>query len=388
MLRQTTLSLTKRMSPWPTPLSVSVHKITNNIFISYSSTWARESGRVLVTTEELEQSLSSSSSSNQLILLDASWHMPSTKRNGHEEHQKKQIPTAQFFNIDTIADPMGSNTNPNSLPHMLPSNENFRAATASLGILSDDVPVVVYDSKGIFSSCRVWWMLHSYGHRPTYILDGGLPKWESEGREIISGTKDAGQKEKYKNKNKEPKIDLFGDSNDLDKRFAVELDKDCVRNYDEMVMHARNKNAIILDARSEGRFAGTDPEPREGLRSGSIPSSINLPFQNLLETKTVEIVKNGAVQTWLSYTQFKEKKELRRVVASGARKDSFGEAGEGISAGGLKAARTPIVTTCGSGVSACIIAAALRIAGFDHSISVYDGSWTEWGSTKEDPMDL
>ena len=296
---------------------------------------------------------------------------------------------SQFFNIDTIADPMKSNTNPNSLPHMLPSNENFRAATAALGILSDDVPVVVYDTQGIFSSCRVWWMLHSYGHRPTYILDGGLPKWESEGREIMSGTEDAGpkQKEEY---NKEPKIDLFGDSNNLDQRFAVELDKDCVRNYDEMVMHARNRNAIILDARSEGRFAGTDPEPRQGLRSGHIPTSINLPFQNLLETKTIEIEKkkekkNGAVQTWLTYTQFKDKKELRRVVASAV--DSFGEAGEGISAGGLKAARTPIVTTCGSGVSACVLAAGLRIAGFDHSMSVYDGSWTEWGA-KEDPLDL
>ena len=226
--------------------------------LRFSSTWAKESGRILVTTSELAKSLSSN---NKVVVLDASWHMPTTNRNGYDEYLSKRIPTSKYFDIDVISDPSGSPTNPNSLPHQLPSNEVFRSETSKLGILQDDVPIVVYDSKGMFSAARCWYMLHAYGHRTCYLLDGGLPKWEAEGLPLENGEVEnttAATKS-------EPKIDLFNDGNTEgihDARVSVELDHDVVQTYDQVVESIRNKSSILLDARSKGRFEGTEKEPR------------------------------------------------------------------------------------------------------------------------------
>ena len=348
----------------------------------FSSTWIKQSGKILVTTQELQSSLQSH---EPLVLLDASWHMPNAQRNAVQEHQDKRIPTAQFFDIDSISDPMGSNTNPSQLPHQLPTNDMMRKETAKLGVLSDDVPVVVYDSHGMFSCARVWFMLHAYGHRSVYLLDGGLPLWEAEGRDLMRGPEPIVQEHEKDDDSAlpSPSIDLFGDGsstsnhNQRDQRVSVELDRDVVRTYDQVLDHVRKKNAIIVDARSERRFYGKDPEPRPNLRSGHIPTSKSLPFTTLLTTEDI----NG-----IAVTRFHTKKAIRDIVKT-SKDSAFGDAGEGFSAGGLTGARTPVVATCGSGVTACVVAAGMRIAGFDHTLAVYDGSWSEWGS-REDPEDV
>ena len=391
-------------------------KMLPSIFKRYSSTWLKKSGKILVSTDELAKSLISTTT-NSLVVLDASWHMPAEGRDGRLEHREKRIPSSRYFNIDTISDPAGSPTNPLGLPHQIPTNEMFRQCTADLGVLTDDVPIVIYDTKGMFSAARVWYMFHAFGHRSVYLLDGGLPLWEAEDRELSgkyddhdqvldhrvwlqetattdsgSGSDSDSDSDSDTVSSNSPTVDLFGDGiRELDHRVSVELDDSMVRDYDQILDHVRKRNAIIMDARSSERFNGDVPEPRIGLRSGSIPTSISLPFTTMLNTYTLNNIE---------VTQFKTKKEIRSIIVDSTRKKSddndndndddndnetgttatFGKAGEGFSAGGLKSARTPIVTTCGSGVSACVLAAGLRIAGFDHTLALYDGSWSEWGS--------
>jgi thiosulfate/3-mercaptopyruvate sulfurtransferase len=349
----------------------------------YSSTWLSKSGKVLVSTEELAKSLYSKT--ENVVILDASWHMPNERKCGKTEHENKRIPTSQFFDIDAISDPAGSSTNPLGLPHQMPNDEMFRQATAELGVLSDDIPIVIYDNKGMFSSARAWYMFHTFGHRSVYLLDGGLPLWEAESREIVSGVSvdvetDDGDSHGTVS-DCAATLNLFGDDgSELDHRVSVKLDDSMVRDYEQVLDHVRKRNAIILDARSSERFNGVAPEPREGLRSGNIPTSISLPFDNILNKYTLNNIE---------VTQFKSKKEIRSIIIEATKNTTatFGKAGEGFSAGGLTSARRPIVTTCGSGVTACILAAGLRIAGFDHTLALYDGSWSEWGM-KDDPDDI
>lgn len=259
-----------------------------------------------------------------LVVLDATFHLPTAKRDARAEFAREHIPGARFFDIDAIADPA------TDLPHMLPSPEDFANAAGALGV-DDDVEVVVYDTHGISSAPRAWWMLRIFGHRRTRVLDGGLPKWKREGR---------------------PVTDI--DSPATPRRFVPRFNTAGVRNKGDVWANIGSRQEQVLDARSAGRFRGVDPEPRPGLRGGHIPGSCSLPYNLLIDPKTQTILPADALRA------------------------RFLEAG-------IDLAR-PVITSCGSGVTACVLAFGLHLLGHDR-VAVYDGSWAEWGLPGDTPVE-
>lgn len=253
-------------------------------------------------------------SKGAVSVVDASWHMPASGRSGRDEFTAQHIEGAVFFDIDAIADQS------TDLPHMLPSAEQFSRQASELG-LSHDQPIVVYDVLGLFSAPRVWWMLRIFGAREVYILEGGLPAWIEAGYPVTSDTAQPPQG-----------------------HFVVHYNAEAVADKTAIEIYSRNGGRQIVDARSVERFAGTAPEPRPGLRSGRIPNSCNLPFGTLLA--------NG---------RLKDTEALRKW---------FTDAGVDLA--------QPVVTTCGSGVSAAILLVALHELGVG-DVTLYDGSWAEWG---------
>ena len=254
-----------------------------------------------------------------LGVIDASWHLPNTGRIGAAEFRFAHIPGAVFFDIDTIADL------DQGLPHMLPRPDALAKAMSALG-LGDGMRFVVYDTLGLFAAARVWWTLRAYGVEEVRILEGGLTQWIKEGRPLESG--DA--------RKKPPR------------RFTPRLDESFVASLDEVREALRTGSAQVVDARPADRFRGEVPEPRPGLRSGHMPGSLNVPF--------AEIVEHG---------RLKPPEALRAEFA--ARKVDLAK---------------PIITTCGSGVSAAILALAVEEAGGKVD-GLYDGSWAEWGARED-----
>lgn len=254
-----------------------------------------------------------------LKIINGSWRMPG---NGAaiENYHKHHIPHAVFFDIDAIAD---QNTD---LPHMLPSPAQFEMAMGALGIRETD-RVVVYDEKGIFSAARVWWTLRAMGHATVAVLDGGLPAWLHEGRPVTTEhtvvTPTA-----YR---------------------AAPVQARCAAS-DDVHRALADQSASIVDARPADRFDGTAPEPRAGLRSGHMPGARNLPFPQLL-------TEDG---------KFRPAAEIRHLFESS----------------GLDLSQ-PIITSCGSGVTAAILSLALEVIG-KHDHAVYDGSWADWGDERHD----
>ena len=258
-----------------------------------------------------------------LRVLDGSYHLPGAGRDPHAEYAQAHIPGAQFFDIDEIADTASA------LPHMLPSTEKFISRVRALGI-GDGHQIVVYDTVGLFSAARVWWMFRVFGHRNVAVLDGGLPKWIGEGHPVDDMV---------------PMV--------RDRHFSARKDASLVRDVTQVAGAVKLGTEQIVDARSPERFRGEVPEPREGLRSGHIPGALNVPFGSLLNP-------DGTM---------KDVQALR---------DTFTAAGVDLG--------KPIVNSCGSGVTACVLSLAQARIGVKRS-AVYDGSWTEWGAYGDLPVE-
>ena len=274
----------------------------------------------LVETDWLAERLSAP----DLVVLDATWHFGDATRNAHQEYLDERIPGALYFDIEEISD------SESPLPHMLPSPEKFSSRMRKMGI-GDGVRVIVYDTLGMFSAARVWWTFRVMGVEDVAVLNGGLPKWKSEGRPLEDGPP----------------------AHRGERHFTARRNVDLVRERSDIEDIVKTNSALLIDARAPDRFDGSAPEPREGMRSGHIPGSLNIHYKALLN-------EDGTV---------KSEPQLRAI---------FEAAGVDFS--------KPLVTTCGSGVTASILALALAIIGHRRT-AVYDGSWSEWGADASLPIE-
>lgn len=257
---------------------------------------------------------------DDVVVLDATWHLPTLKRDAQAEYAATHIPNARFFDLDKTSD---QNT---ALPHMLPSAEHFAAVVGGLGI-SNHNHVVAYDTYGLFSAARCWWMFKAFGHENVSILDGGLRKWVHEKRPVETGEL----------------------APPLKAKFSAKLNLEMVRNIDEVAA----TTSQIADARSPARFRGEEPEPRPGVKPGHIPGALNVHYASLINA-------DGTL---------KSKAELATLFAK-----------TGIDV------EKPVITSCGSGVTAAIISLALTELGSTRH-ALYDGSWAEWGASDR-PIEL
>jgi len=256
-------------------------------------------------------------------ILDASYYLPGDARNGHAEYRKAHIPGARFFDIDDIAD------SHSTLPHMLPPVEKFVSRVRKMGI-GDGHRVIVYDQQGLFSAARVWWTFRVFGHQDVAVLDGGLPKWIAEGHPVDDEEPDP-----------------------RERHFTGRRNAAMVRDVTQVASATKLRGEQIVDARAPGRFRGDEPELRAGLRAGHIPGSLNVHYAKLLNPdgtmKDVEVTR-----------------------------EIFEAAGVDLN--------KPIVTSCGSGVTAAILTLALNRMGHSRN-ALYDGSWVEWGAYPDLPIE-
>lgn len=250
-----------------------------------------------------------------LRVLDASWYLPDAGRDPRAEYDAAHVPGARFFDIDEISDARSE------LPHMAPPIEKFTSRMRAMGV-GDGHQIVIYDGAGLLSAARVWWLFRLMGHRDVAVLNGGFPKWRAEGRAI---------------EDMPPVV--------KDRHLTVRFQNHLVRDVTQVSQASKLGTVQIVDARAAERFRGDAPEPREGLRAGHIPGARNVPFNTLLnEDKTM-----------------KSPDQIRTLFE----------------AAGVDVAR-PVITTCGSGITAAVLALGLERLGND-SWSLYDGSWAEWG---------
>ena len=271
--------------------------------------------RTLVSTAWLAEHLGDP----DMRVLDASWYLPDAGRDPKADYAAAHIPGARFFDIDEISDTRSE------LPHMAPPPEKFMSRCRAMGV-GDGHQVVVYDSAGLFSAPRVWWLFRLMGKTDVAVLDGGLPKWRAEGR---------------------PVEDLPPLTRE--RHMTAQRQAHLVKDVTQVAQAAKLRDWQIVDARSPERFAGTAPEPRPGLRAGHVPGSCNLPYGDLLNP-------------------------------DGTMKDADGLRAA-FEAAGVDLGK-PVITTCGSGVTAAILTLALARLGHDRN-ALYDGSWAEWGRFAE-----
>lgn len=258
-------------------------------------------------------------------VLDASFHVPTTGRDPRAEFADRHIPGAWFFDVDGIRDP---NTD---LPHMLPSPDSFTATVSAMGIGNDDT-VIVYDAPGSAAAARVWWTFRVFGHSDVAVLDGGLDKWMAERRPMDDRPPEPRQS-----------------------HYQASYNGALLRCIDDLLGNLETAQEQVIDNRGPGRFLGVEPEPRPAKRLGHIPGSLNIPFTNF-----IDLERHGV---WQSAD------EIAAI---------FGENGVDLN--------KPIVSSCGSGVTACTTAFAAFLLG-KTDVAVYDGSWAEWGNREDTPVE-
>ena len=267
----------------------------------------------LVSTDWVEKNI------DNIKIIDCSWHMPNVKRNGYKEYLEAHIEKAIFFDLDKNSDQM------TDLPHMLTTTSNWEKIVSKMGIVKDD-EIVIYDNSDVLSSCRCWYNFIYFGHnhKQVHVLNGGLKKWKSENK---------------------PTTDIILNSNPT--KYTASERKNLVKNITQINENINSEEFKVIDARSKERFEGKVKEPRQGLRSGSIPKSICVPFKELINENHT----------------FKDKKEILKIFKNAL--------GQEIS--------TNIVFSCGSGVTASVLALAYSLINNKYMPTIYDGSWAEYG---------
>ena len=259
-----------------------------------------------------------------LVVFDGSWHLPASGRDAKAEYAAEHIPGALFFDIDDLSDEKSP------LPHMLPSAVKLASRMREIGV-GDGMRIIVYDTQGLFSAARVWWTFRAMGHQDVAVLNGGLRKWKMEGRPVEGGL---------------PLPRTV-------REFTPRLNRSLLRDLDDMTGYVAKGGTQIIDARPQGRFEGKKAEPRPGLRSGHIPGSKNVPWETIINP-------DGTI---------KPKADLEKL---------FHDAGID--------PQQPVVTTCGSGVTASMLSLALAVLG-QMNAAVYDGAWAEWGQNNGLPIE-
>ena len=261
----------------------------------------------------------------KIKIIDGTWHMPASGVNAIEIFKEKHIPNAIFVDLEEISEPNSE------LPHMMPNEDFFSERISNLGISNND-HLIIYDMYGIFSAARIWFMFKAFGHDKVSILNGGFPAWmESNGK--IS--------------NEINKLKLTN--------YKANLNKSLIVSYKDVLDNISKNNFQVLDARSPERFSGISDEPRPGMKSGHIPKSKNLFFNDLIDQNSKKFLKNEEIKKIIEQLGVKEKKN--------------------------------IICSCGSGVTACILKFAIELIYKDKSIKIYDGSWSEWGSMEDSPCE-